>query len=404
MLAHLLPTPPERTEAPPRNASSAEAGRTCEGARFAELLRGQRPAAGPSAAAAPASAAPAESTKASDDPAEGVAEQRPVPGKARLPSGARPELAGAHPLREADGVPAQADAQPSPAGPGAPADPAQASEPTDRAQEDARAPAAEPAAAAFAASAPAAAAGTTAVQGESARIADDAPRLPASRARRDAAAGVAGDAAGAPVSSAAPTEPAGDAAAAGSTTAPLVAAAAGVDSTRNAPPARDPAALLAPAAAPESARAPAPAAPSSIALPTPLAAPNFGEALATQVSIYARDGLQQAELRLNPPEMGPIGVQIEVTGTEARIHFHAAQAATREVIERALPELAGALRSEGLTLAGGGVFDRPADARDGGFAAGREGTRPQREPGDTPAQERAPRAARVPQGRLDVFA
>ena len=45
-------------------------------------------------------------------------------------------------------------------------------------------------------------------------------------------------------------------------------------------------------------------------------------------------------------------------------------------------------------IAGGHVYTR----------AGREGTRPQREPGDTPAQARAPRAARVPQGRLDVFA
>lgn len=126
------------------------------------------------------------------------------------------------------------------------------------------------------------------------------------------------------------------------------------------------------------ARALAQAALPSVTLATPLAAPNFGEALAAQVSVFARDGMQQAELRLNPPEMGPIGVQIELVGNDARINFHAAQADTREVIERALPELAGALRDEGLTLAGGGVFDRPADGRDSGFSQGRGDSRPQR--------------------------
>ena len=88
--------------------------------------------------------------------------------------------------------------------------------------------------------------------------------------------------------------------------------------------------------------------------------------------MFARDGLQQAELRINPPEMGPIGVQIEIDGRDARVNFHAGMAATR-ILERALPELAAALRSEGLTLAGGGVFD--------GSAAARQPSRATRPPG-----------------------
>ena len=100
-----------------------------------------------------------------------------------------------------------------------------------------------------------------------------------------------------------------------------------------------------------------------IALPAPLHSPEFAQLLGAQVSMLARDGVQQAELRLNPAEMGPINVRISIDDTHARVDFHAAAAATREVIERGLPELASALREQGLTLAGGGVFQQPPDAR-----------------------------------------
>jgi flagellar hook-length control protein FliK len=119
----------------------------------------------------------------------------------------------------------------------------------------------------------------------------------------------------------------------------------------------------------------APPAVTSVAVPVPVASPEFAELLGAQVSLFARDGLQQAELRLNPAEMGPIGVQIEIAGNEARINFSAEQAPTRDAIERALPELAAALRGEGLTLAGGGVFDRPAGSRDGTPARAEASTR-----------------------------
>ncbi len=101
-----------------------------------------------------------------------------------------------------------------------------------------------------------------------------------------------------------------------------------------------------------------------IALPTPLHAPDFAALLGAQVSLLARDGVQQAELHLNPAEMGPISVQIEIDGQQARVDFSADTAATREVIERGLPELAAALREQGLTLSGGGVFQRAPEQRE----------------------------------------
>ena len=141
----------------------------------------------------------------------------------------------------------------------------------------------------------------------------------------------------------------------------------------------------------------------SVALPAPVASPEFGELLGAQVSLFARDGLQQAELRLNPAEMGPIGVQIEIAGNEARINFNAGQATTRDAIERALPELAAALRGEGLTLAGGGVFDRPPGAREGTPARANPGTR-RVGGGRVVALPAAPSRGFAPQGAVDLYA
>jgi hypothetical protein len=94
---------------------------------------------------------------------------------------------------------------------------------------------------------------------------------------------------------------------------------------------------------------------SAVPLPVPLESPDFAHELGVQVSVLARDGVHQAELHLNPAEMGPVSVQIALDGEKARIDFGAQAAATRAAIESSLPELAAALRDAGLTLAGGGV-------------------------------------------------
>ena len=88
-----------------------------------------------------------------------------------------------------------------------------------------------------------------------------------------------------------------------------------------------------------------------------LDSPAFAPALATQVKWLLREGVQHAQLSLNPADMGPLTVHIAVDGTQARIDFSAEIAATRSTIETSLPTLAAALHASGLTLAGGGVFD-----------------------------------------------
>ncbi|MBV8034389.1 flagellar hook-length control protein FliK [Roseateles sp.] len=92
----------------------------------------------------------------------------------------------------------------------------------------------------------------------------------------------------------------------------------------------------------------------------------FAPELGARVSLLAVDGVQQAELQLNPADMGPVAVQIVVDGAQAQVSFHAAQAETRQALQQSLPELAAALQGQGLTLAGGGVFQQASqDGRHG---------------------------------------
>lgn len=103
-------------------------------------------------------------------------------------------------------------------------------------------------------------------------------------------------------------------------------------------------------------------------LHAPLHSPAFAPEMAGRISLLAVDGVQQAQLQLNPADMGPVSVQIVVDGSQAQVSFHAAQAETRQALEQSLPELAAALQGQGLTLSGGGVFQQ--SARDNGHTSG----------------------------------
>ena len=117
------------------------------------------------------------------------------------------------------------------------------------------------------------------------------------------------------------------------------------------------------------------AAPVAVTVRTPATAPEFREALAAQVSVLARDGVQQARLHLNPAEMGPISVQIALHGTQAQVNFGADSAATRDILQAGLPELAAALSQAGLTLAGGGVSQHAHGDANGHAPHGQAGER-----------------------------
>ena len=148
-------------------------------------------------------------------------------------------------------------------------------------------------------------------------------------------------------------------------------------------------------------------------LATPATSAEFRAALGAQVSIFARAGVQQAELHLNPAEMGPVSIQIVLDGQQAQVNFGADSPLTRHIIESGMPELAGALRDAGLTLTGGGVSQHAGGQRQDGNpegSAGGNGSDVQSSgtvaDGTTDAQVAQVRrsAIRVAQGGVDLFA
>jgi len=98
-------------------------------------------------------------------------------------------------------------------------------------------------------------------------------------------------------------------------------------------------------------------------LPTPLDSPEFPQAMADRIGLWvagaAQDGPMTAELRLNPAEMGPVHIRIELDGQTANVDFAAAALETRQAIEASLSHLSEALAEAGLSLSGGGVSDQP---------------------------------------------
>ncbi len=143
------------------------------------------------------------------------------------------------------------------------------------------------------------------------------------------------------------------------------------------------------------------AAPLQAELRAPVGSNEFAPALGSQLSVMVRDGIEHAQLKLNPAEMGPIEVRISLDGTQAQVDFSAAHAATRQALQDAVPALAGALRENGLTLTGGGVFEQPASsaARPGRTARAAASRRPPARrwtapPAPMPARAHATRARR----------
>lgn len=135
----------------------------------------------------------------------------------------------------------------------------------------------------------------------------------------------------------------------------------------------------------------------------------FAPALGTQVAVWLREGVQEAQLQLHPAELGPVAVQIALDGLQAQVDFHAAHARTRDAIEASLPSLAAALRDAGFTLAGGGVFGQGAGENGARSlprplrgAAARDDEAAGRVDGDP--LRRAPPGGAWRRGLLDVFA
>lgn len=134
----------------------------------------------------------------------------------------------------------------------------------------------------------------------------------------------------------------------------------------------------------------APAPVQTLALDVPMRQSGWDAAFAERVVWMAKQGMQEAQISLNPRNMGPIEVHISMQKEQASVTFVAHHAVTRDALEAAMPRLRDMLQDNGLNLAQSDVSQHSFDQRRdqaAGFA-GDQG-RGQQGRGDGPADDGA---------------
>lgn len=109
---------------------------------------------------------------------------------------------------------------------------------------------------------------------------------------------------------------------------------------------------------------PAPLLPAHMTLGHPVQQKGWDQAMSQRVVWMVRNNMQEAQIQLNPRDLGPINVRIAVNQDQAHVQFVAQHATTREALENALPRLREMMQEAGLNLAQSDVSQHSA-GRDG---------------------------------------
>lgn len=104
----------------------------------------------------------------------------------------------------------------------------------------------------------------------------------------------------------------------------------------------------------------------------PVNSADWGQAVSQRIVWLVNRGISSAELQLNPRELGPVDVRINMSGEQATVQFTSQQAGVREALESSVVRLREMLENSGLNLADVNVSDQSqsdqaqADALDTG--------------------------------------
>ncbi len=85
---------------------------------------------------------------------------------------------------------------------------------------------------------------------------------------------------------------------------------------------------------------------------------SWGDEFSQKITWLSTQHIQSAELHLNPPQLGPLDVVINVSGDQATALFTSPHAAVRDAVEQALPRLREMLAENGIMLGNTMVSDQ----------------------------------------------
>ncbi|MDH5184491.1 MAG: flagellar hook-length control protein FliK [Gammaproteobacteria bacterium] len=98
---------------------------------------------------------------------------------------------------------------------------------------------------------------------------------------------------------------------------------------------------------------------SSSSLNVPVNHPAWGQAVGERLQWMVKQDVQEAQLKLNPRNMGPIEIKISMNQDQATVSFVANHAMTREALDAAIPRLREMFGESGLNLVDVNVAQNP---------------------------------------------
>lgn len=112
--------------------------------------------------------------------------------------------------------------------------------------------------------------------------------------------------------------------------------------------------------------------------------PGWSDVFADRVTFVVKQNLQEAEIRLNPPQLGQVEVRIVMNNDQAHLMFSSPHSGVREAIEASIGRLRDMLADNGFNLVNVDVSDKSLAQQRGDAREQRESGR-----GDSGAQYRA---------------
>ncbi|MFK7864433.1 MAG: flagellar hook-length control protein FliK [Pseudohongiellaceae bacterium] len=97
--------------------------------------------------------------------------------------------------------------------------------------------------------------------------------------------------------------------------------------------------------------------PGALKVTVPFGQAAWGENLGSRLSLLLAKNLDSAQIQLDPPELGPLGVKIQINQDQVSLQFTSAHSAVREALEQSSQKLQQMLEEEGLDLVDVDVSD-----------------------------------------------
>lgn len=99
-------------------------------------------------------------------------------------------------------------------------------------------------------------------------------------------------------------------------------------------------------------------------VPVNIGQPQWGQAVGERVLWLAAQNVNSAEIRLDPPELGPMQVRVSVNQEQASVSFTSPHPAVREVLDQQLNRLREMFADQGLNLVNVDVSDKSFTQQD----------------------------------------